>query len=56
MKKVEIHSEAVERVKKFEVNDTNLGFGKYVAPIMIQAVYEKGEWRDLSLLPTVLSN
>jgi branched-chain amino acid aminotransferase len=51
MKKVEIHSEAVERVKKFEVNDTNLGFGKYVAPIMIQAVYDKGEWRDLSLLP-----
>jgi branched-chain amino acid aminotransferase len=51
MKKVEIHPEAVERVKKFTINDTQLGFGKYVAPIMIQAVYEKGEWKRFDLLP-----
>lgn len=51
MKKVEIHPEAVERVKKFTINDTNLGFGKYVAPIMIQAIYDGGEWQRFDLLP-----
>lgn len=49
--KVEIHTEAVERVKKFTINDTNLGFGKYVAPIMIQALYENGQWQRCDLLP-----
>lgn len=51
MKKVEIHPDAVERVKKFTINDTQLGFGKYVAPIMIQAIYDKGEWQRFDLLP-----
>lgn len=51
MKKVEIHPEAVERVKKFTINDANLGFGKYVAPIMIQAIYDNGEWKRFDLLP-----
>jgi branched-chain amino acid aminotransferase len=51
MKKVEIHPEAVERVKKFTINDPQLGFGKYVAPIMIQAVYDHGEWQRFDLLP-----
>ncbi len=49
--KVEIHPEAVERVKKFTINDTQLGFGKYVAPIMIQALYEHGKWQRCDLLP-----
>ena len=44
MKKVEIHPEAVERVKKFTISDNNLGFGKYVAPVMIQAIYDDGQW------------
>jgi branched-chain amino acid aminotransferase len=51
MKKVEIHSDAVERVKKFTINDPQLGFGKYVSPIMIQAVYDNGEWQRFDLLP-----
>ena len=51
MKKVEIHPDAVERVKKFTINDPQLGFGKYVAPIMIQGVYDNGEWQKLALLP-----
>jgi branched-chain amino acid aminotransferase len=51
MKKVEIHPEAVERVKKFTVTDNNLGFGKYVAPIMIQAIYDNGQWQRFDLLP-----
>ena len=51
MKKVEIHPDAVERVKKFTINDTQLGFGKYVAPIMIQALYDRGEWQRFDLLP-----
>ena len=51
MKKVEIHPDAVERVKKFTINDTQLGFGKYVAPIMIQAIYDHGEWQRFDLLP-----
>ncbi len=51
MKKVEIHPEAVERVKKFTITDTNLGFGKYMAPIMIEAIYDKGEWQRFDLLP-----
>lgn len=51
MKKVEIHPEAVERVKKFSISDNNLGFGKYVAPIMIQAIYDNGEWQRFDLLP-----
>lgn len=51
MKKVEIHVEAVERVKRYTINDNQLGFGKYVAPIMIQAVYDQGEWQRFDLLP-----
>lgn len=51
MKKVEIHPDAVERVKKFTINDPQLGFGKYVAPIMIQAIYDHGEWQRFDLLP-----
>ncbi|MCM2351066.1 MAG: branched-chain amino acid aminotransferase [Bacteriovoracaceae bacterium] len=51
MKKVEIHPEAVERVKKFTINDTQLGFGKYMSPIMIQALYEDGQWQRFDLLP-----
>jgi len=51
MKKVEIHPEAVERVKKFTVTDNNLGFGKYVAPVMIQAIYDNGQWQRFDLLP-----
>lgn len=51
MKKVEIHPEAVERVKKFTINDPQLGFGKYVSPIMIQGLYDNGEWQSFSLLP-----
>lgn len=51
MKKVEIHPEAVERIKKFNITDTNLGFGKYVAPIMIQGLYDNGQWQQFDLLP-----
>jgi branched-chain amino acid aminotransferase len=51
MKKVEIHPEAVERVKKFTINDPQLGFGKYVAPVMIEALYDHGEWQRFDLLP-----
>jgi branched-chain amino acid aminotransferase len=51
MKKVEIHPDAVERVKKFTINDPNLGFGKYVVPIMVQALYDHGEWQRFDLLP-----
>lgn len=51
MIKVEIHPDAVERVKKFTINDPQLGFGKHVAPIMIQAAYDKGEWQSFDLLP-----
>ncbi len=51
MKKVEIHPDAVERVKKFTINDTQLGFGKYMSPIMIQAIYANGEWQRFDLLP-----
>lgn len=51
MKKVEIHPDAVEKVKKFTVTDTDLGFGKHVSPIMIQAVYDKGEWQRFDLVP-----
>ena len=51
MRKVEIHPEAVERVKKFTITDNNLGFGKYVAPIMIEALFDKGEWQRFDLLP-----
>lgn len=51
MKKIEIHPDAVERVKKFQINDPQLGFGKYVAPIMIQAVFDHGQWQRFDLLP-----
>lgn len=51
MKKVEIHPDAVERIKKFSVNDPQLGFGKYVCPIMVQAIYDNGEWKRFDLLP-----
>ncbi|HXH74325.1 MAG TPA: branched-chain amino acid aminotransferase [Bacteriovoracaceae bacterium] len=51
MKKVEIHVEAVERVKRYSINDPQLGFGKYVAPIMIQSAYDNGEWQRFDLLP-----
>ena len=51
MKKVEIHPDAVERVKKFTINDPQLGFGKYVAPIMVEALYDHEEWQRFDLLP-----
>jgi branched-chain amino acid aminotransferase len=51
MKKVEIHPDAVERVKKFTINDPQLGFGKYVVPVMIEALYDHGEWQRFDLLP-----
>jgi branched-chain amino acid aminotransferase len=51
MKKVEIHVEAVEKVKRYAVSDTQLGFGKYVAPLMVQAIYDHGEWQRFDLLP-----
>lgn len=51
MKKVEIHPDAVERIKKFTVTDAQLGFGKYVCPIMIQSVYKNGQWQNCELLP-----
>lgn len=51
MKKIEINSEAVERVKKFQIQDNNLGFGKYVSPIMIKIDYEKGSWGTPELIP-----
>lgn len=51
MKNVVIHPDAVARVKDFKIEDVNLGFGKYVAPIMIQAYFKKGEWQKLELVP-----
>lgn len=51
MNKVEIHQDAVERIKKFTVTDTQLGFGKYVCPIMIQSMYDQGEWKKFELIP-----
>lgn len=51
MKKVEIHPEAVELVKKFTISDNNLGFGKHVAPIMIEAIFDNGQWQRFDLLP-----
>jgi branched-chain amino acid aminotransferase len=51
MKKVEIHPDAVEKVKKFTITDPQLGFGKYVAPIMVQALYDHGDWQRFDLLP-----
>lgn len=51
MKKIEIHPDAVERIKKYTISDPQLGFGKYVAPIMIQAVYDHGNWERFDLLP-----
>ena len=51
MKNIEIHPEAVEKVKKYTINDPQLGFGKYVAPIMLQAIYDNGQWQRFDLLP-----
>jgi branched-chain amino acid aminotransferase len=51
MKKVEIHPDAVERIKKFTVTDNQLGFGKYVCPAMIVCSYDKGEWQKMELIP-----
>lgn len=51
MKKVEIHPDAVERIKKFVVNDNQLGFGKYICPIMVTCTYKNGEWGKMELIP-----
>lgn len=51
MKKIEIHPEAVEKIKKFTLNETQLGFGKYVCPIMIEGIYDKGDWQSFHLVP-----
>lgn len=51
MKKMEIKPEAVERIKKFSVQDANLGFGKYICPIMVRADYKDGKWGPMELLP-----
>jgi branched-chain amino acid aminotransferase len=51
MQKLEIHPKAVDLIKNFTINDHQLGFGKYVAPIMIKANFDKGEWQKFELLP-----
>ncbi len=51
MKRMEIRPEAVERIKKFSVQDQNLGFGKYMCPIMVRTDYKNGEWGPMELLP-----
>lgn len=51
MMNVEIHPDAVEMIKKFTVPDGQLGFGKYICPIMIQSEYKNGEWGKVELLP-----
>lgn len=51
MRNVEISPKAVELIKNFTITDSNLGFGKYVAPIMIQATYDQGQWQKFELLP-----
>lgn len=51
MMKVEIHPDAVEKIKNFTVSDPQLGFGKHICPIMIQSIYDKGEWGKVDLIP-----
>lgn len=51
MKRIEIQSEAVEKIKKFTVTDHSLGFGKYMAPIMVIAEYKNGAWGKAALKP-----
>lgn len=51
MNNVNIHPDAVEKIRNFEVQDTQLGFGKHICPIMIQSQYDKGEWGKVDLIP-----
>jgi branched-chain amino acid aminotransferase len=51
MKRIEIQSEAVEKIKKYNVQDQVLGFGKYMAPIMIISEYKNGAWGKTALMP-----
>lgn len=51
MKRMEIQPEAVELAKKFTVQDPQLGFGKYMAPIMVQSWYREGVWSTPKLMP-----
>jgi len=51
MKRMEIQPEAVELAKKFTVQDPQLGFGKYMAPIMVQSWYKEGVWSTPKLMP-----
>jgi branched-chain amino acid aminotransferase len=51
MKKIGIHPEAVELIKKYQLPDTNLAFGKHVAPIMIEGIFDNGQWQRFDLLP-----
>lgn len=51
MKRMEIQPEAVELAKKFTVQDPQLGFGKYMAPIMVQSWYREGIWSNPKLMP-----
>jgi branched-chain amino acid aminotransferase len=51
MKRIEIQSEAVEKIKKYTVTDQVLGFGKYMAPIMLIAEYKNGAWGKATLMP-----
>lgn len=51
MNKIEIHPEAVQKIKSYTISDPQLGFGKHVAPIMIQAHYNNGKWGSFDLIP-----
>ncbi len=51
MKRMEIQSEAVEKIKKYSVTDQVLGFGKYMAPIMVIAHYKDDAWSKATLMP-----
>lgn len=45
-----IDPKALDAVKNFHLPEVQ-GFGRILAPIMIEALYEKGEWKGMKLLP-----
>lgn len=51
MNNVEIHPAALEKIKTFSVPDSQLGFGKYICPVMIVSSFKNGEWSKPELRP-----
>ncbi len=50
MLEIKINNEIIEKVKALRLGE-DIGFGKYMVPIMIECNYKDGKWGDIEIKP-----